>query len=83
MSERKRCAFCGGDKLKIDSKKSNDFRFVDGEREVRHVVTVRCTKCHARGPTVPVWLRRGQYNAAQIMEEEAVKSWNKRWCADD
>lgn len=83
MNERKRCHFCGGSKLKIDSKKSNDFRFVDGKRENRHTVTVRCNKCHARGPTVSVWLSRGQYNAAKIMEEEAVKAWNKRWCADD
>lgn len=72
------CPFCGFDKIKIDSKKGNNFRFVNGKKEEYHVVTVRCNKCHTRGPTVSIYMRVGQYNAAEIMEMKAIKFWNTR-----
>ena len=47
MIELKVCPFCGSTKLKIDSKRSNNFRHKDGKAQYSHVVTVRCNKCHA------------------------------------
>ena len=77
-TELKPCPFCGGNKLKVDSKKGNNFRCVNGKREDFHVVTVRCNKCHTRGPTVSVYLGWGQYNAAKVMNDAAIEAWNRR-----
>ena len=83
MPDLKPCPFCGGTKLKIDSKKGNNFRFVEGKKEEYHVVTVRCNKCHTRGPTVSIYTRVGQYNAAKIMEYAAIEAWNRRAGEED
>lgn len=78
MDDLKPCPFCGGIKFKIDSKKSSNFRYVNGKREDFHVVTVRCNKCHTRGPTVSIWLPFGQYDIVEIMRGKAAESWNRR-----
>ena len=76
--ELKPCPFCGSKKLKIDSKKGSNFRYVNGKREDFHVVTVRCNRCHTRGPTTSVYLGYGQVNAARVMSEAATEAWNRR-----
>lgn len=77
--ELKPCPFCNGIKLKIDSKKSSGFRYIDGKKEENHVVTVRCNKCHTRGPTVSVWLPSGhQYDSIKAMQKEVIDVWNHR-----
>ena len=73
------CPFCNGTKLKADQKKSSSFRYVDGEREDCYVVSVRCSKCHARGPTLSVWLKCSQgTSATEILREKAICSWNRQ-----
>lgn len=79
MPELRECPFCGGTKLKVDSKKGSNFRVVNGKVEEFHVVTVRCNRCHTRGPTTSVYLKWGEYNAARIMEDAAIEAWNRRY----
>ena len=82
MSELKRCPFCGGDKLKIESK-TKDISY----RHVRqHTLSVRCNKCHARGGTVSGEI--GNYSfgtpksekltTSKELEEKAIEAWNNR-----
>lgn len=78
MSELKPCPFCGGNKLKVDSRKNNNTRWINNKMEECHVVTVRCNRCHTRGPTVSVYLGWGQYKAAEIMNDAAIEAWNRR-----
>ena len=78
MAELKPCPFCGGTKLKVDSKKGSNFRVVNGKVEEFHVVTVRCNRCHTRGPTTSVYLAWGQYDAAKVMNDAAIEAWNRR-----
>lgn len=51
MSEIKlnKCPFCGSEKLKIGTKVT-DRRDYKGEDTI--TASVRCNRCHARGPTV-------------------------------
>lgn len=73
MSELKPCPFCGGTKLKIESKrtfKPGDFKHCS--------VTVRCTKCNARSPVVGINMPKSSYNEIEICEEEVIKAWNRR-----
>ena len=50
--EVKYCPFCGGYKLKIDSKTKS--KCVHGRNIYyrEYTISVRCNKCHSRGPTV-------------------------------
>lgn len=72
------CPFCGGTKLKVDSKRSSV-----SFKECRCAVSVRCMKCHARGPTVSVKLAQGQYDERKIGEAAAIEAWNKRYRKDE
>ena len=73
MAELKPCPFCGGTKLKIDSKRT----FQHGK--TRHCsVTVRCMKCHARGPVVGIQMPNRQYNEREICESAVIEAWNRR-----
>lgn len=78
----KPCPFCGGEKLKVESKRKNiSYRHV-------YVVTksVRCNRCHARGCTASGEV--GNYSfgtpksdnlkTEQEIEAMAIKAWNKR-----
>ena len=71
--ELKPCPFCGGTKLKIDSKRT----YVYGD-EYRCSVTVRCMKCHARSPVVGVKRPNGVYNEREICENAVIEAWNRR-----
>lgn len=73
MSELKPCPFCGGTKLKIDSKRT--FKY---GKEKHCSVTVRCMKCHARGPVVGINMPNGHYNEREICEKEVDEAWNRR-----
>lgn len=77
--EPKPCPFCKCKKLKVDSKKSSSIRFIDGKKEECHIVTVRCNKCHTRGPTVSIWLPVGKwYKSVEMAQEQAFTAWNRR-----
>ena len=78
MAELKPCPFCGGTKLKVDSKRSNNTRWKDGKRFSSHVVTVRCNRCFARGPATSVLLGSHEYAATRKGEDAAIEAWNRR-----
>ena len=78
MAELKPCPFCGGTKLKVDSKKSNNGKWDGNKYFVSHVVTVRCNRCFTRGPATSVWLRTNEYGAAKKGEGAAIEAWNRR-----
>lgn len=82
MSELKRCPFCGGDKLKIESKtKDISYRYVR-----QHTLSVRCNKCHARGGTVSGEIGNYSFGTPKSeklttlkeLEEKAIEAWNTR-----
>lgn len=73
MIELKSCPFCGGTKLKIDSKRT--FRH-GGKRHCS--VTVRCMQCHARSPVVGINMPDGRYNEREICESAVIEAWNRR-----
>lgn len=69
----KPCPFCKGTNVTIDSKAGPIRQGVQ-----RKTFSVRCNKCHARGPTTS-----GVYPSLQINEkcpeyEESIKRWNNR-----
>ena len=79
--ELKNCPFCGGEKLKIDSKRRNN----------TETYSVRCNKCHARGGTVSISikgvLKNCGYDALRELREQAkakaIEAWNARKPMDD
>lgn len=73
MDELTPCPFCGGRKLKIDSKRT--FKY---GKEKHCSVTVRCMKCHARGPVVGINIPNGRYNEREICEASVIEAWNRR-----
>ena len=76
------CPFCGYTKVKIECKKSNNFRYKDGKREDNYNVTARCNRCHARGPANSVWLNYYNSNKAiDILKDKALESWESRYFA--
>lgn len=79
MAELKPCPFCGGTKLKIDQKTSSSTKWNSekGRLDKLVVVTVRCNKCHTRGPTTSTYA--GFYDSPiKMLEEKAIEVWNTR-----
>lgn len=77
----KPCPFCGSMKLKIDSKRTKMHgEMVDGNYKSRSrcAVTVRCSKCHTRGPVAGVVVYDGEYNEISLGSKLAIEQWNKR-----
>lgn len=74
------CPFCGSKKLKVDHKKQSTFKYIEGKRYSFFSVTVRCNKCHARGPTVSVSVPTSslQYSVDDTLKDKAIESWNTR-----
>ena len=69
----KPCPFCGSEKTKVGSKRT----FVYGGK--KHCsVSIRCMKCHARGPVVGVVMPNGEDNEIELCENAAYEDWNKR-----
>ena len=79
MAELLPCPFCGSTKLKIDQKTSSTTKWNSETKRVDKlvVVTVRCNKCHTRGPTTSIYA--GWYDRpTKILEEKAIEAWNTR-----
>ena len=73
------CPFCGNTKVKVDCKKSSNFKYVDGKRLDFYNVTTRCNKCHARGPANTIWLDyHSSFHAVDLLKDKALESWNNR-----
>lgn len=67
------CPFCGSTKLKVESKHHGQHYY-----EGTHSATVRCNKCHARGPTASCKVEKGKYHADTVTEQKAIELWNAR-----
>lgn len=87
MDKLKPCPFCGGTKLKVE-RKSKSVGWTGLDVPVDNMTySVRCNKCHARGPArggkvlrytigvlpLPDWSKE-----QSKLYEEAVKAWNRR-----
>ena len=71
------CPFCGSTKLKVDQKTSSNTNSETRRCDKLVVVTVRCNKCHTRGPTVSMYA--GWYDRpAQVLNNAAIEAWNQR-----
>lgn len=73
------CPFCGSTKLKVDQKASSNTKWnpETGRCDKLVVVTVRCNKCHTRGPTVSMYA--GWYDRpVQTLNNAAIEAWNRR-----
>lgn len=77
--ECKPCPFCGSTKLKVDQKTSSTTRWNSKtcKSEKLVVVTVRCNKCHTRGPTVSMYAE-WRDNPRKLLEKAAIDVWNER-----
>lgn len=73
MAELKPCPFCGGTKLKIDSKRASQCG-----KTAHCYVSVRCMKCHARSPVVGINMPNGHYNEREICKTAVIEAWNRR-----
>lgn len=88
MSELKPCPFCGGTKLKIESKSVlAGYNGLD-QRVERITYSVRCNKCNARGGTASgkiLSLYRFSINKLPewattdtAVKQKAIEAWNRR-----
>lgn len=67
------CPFCGNTKLKVDSKHNGHWSNVG-----THSATVRCSKCHARGPTASCKVSDSRWEADDATKQKAIELWNAR-----
>lgn len=66
-------------RLKVDQKTSSNTKWnpETGRCDKLVVVTIRCNKCHTRGPTVSMYA--GWYDRpAQVLNNAAIEAWNQR-----
>lgn len=77
---RKSCPFCGKDKLKVDSKRSNRPKHIDGVKYYTYTLSVRCNCCHARGPSISrdVKAFNGGTVVTEDFEQLVFDAWNNR-----
>ena len=79
MAELKPCPFCGGTKLKIDQKTGSSSKWNSEKKRLDKlvVVTVRCNRCHTRGPTTSLW---GSWidRPIEALGDAAIEAWNRR-----
>lgn len=89
MAELKPCPFCGGTKLKLDSKQTKaGYTGIDALVQ-QETYSVRCNVCHARGGSaggkvihsrldvyrnnMPKWA-----TTAEELRQKAIEAWNRR-----
>ena len=82
------CPFCGGEKTKIEMKKSAKRYYGNGSLLENYTATMRCNICHARGSTVSGWVRSRKFVpedewlkdeiSIEELHESAIKAWNTR-----
>lgn len=83
MSVQKTCPFCGSNKLKFESKNNNRGMRLDDKYagyKSKHTGSIRCNKCHARGPTVSILVKDtiiGEINREKLISM-AYSAWNDR-----
>ena len=67
------CPFCGNTKLKVESKHNGKW-----SNTGTHSATVRCSKCHARGPAASCKVSDSRWEADDATKQKAIELWNKR-----
>lgn len=67
------CPFCGNTKLKVDSKHNGKW-----SNTGTHSATVRCSKCHARGPTASCKVSDSRWSADEATKQKAIELWNTK-----
>lgn len=72
------CPFCGSNSYTVDQKTGKDRYDKDGNRYSNVSVSIRCNKCHARGPTVSYRQTTFRDNPIQKCRDEAYEKWCKR-----
>lgn len=65
------CYFCGNAKLKVESKHNGKWANTG-----THSASVRCPKCHARGPTASCKVEKARYRADEVTIQKAIELWN-------
>ena len=79
MVELKPCPFCGSTKLKVDQKTGSSSKWNSERKSLDKliVVTVRCNRCHTRGPTTSLW---GNWSdrPKETLGDAAIEAWNWR-----
>ena len=65
------CPFCGNTKLKVESKHHGTHYYTG-----THSASVRCSKCHARGPTASCKVEKGRFGVDEYTKEKAIALWN-------
>lgn len=91
MAEKiKPCPFCGGTKLKVESKSVLDGYAGDIHRVERMTFSVRCNSCHARGGTASGRVIKSfrltmtekdlpEWATTDTkLKEKAIEAWNRR-----
>lgn len=90
MAELKPCPFCGGTKLKVESKSVLDGYIDDICRVERMTYSVRCNSCHARGGVAggrvinSFRLTMAEKDLPEWattdtkLKEKAIEAWNRR-----
>ncbi len=88
--ELKPCPFCGGTKLKIESKSVKVGYTGDDKRVERITYSVRCNTCHARGGAVGgKTIASFRFGIAECdlpewattdvkLKQQAIEAWNRR-----
>lgn len=77
MIEKKPCPDCKSGNIKIDQRKTEDYKFVDGVRFDLYVANARCNRCHTRGPKAYVFVDNWRRNPRTLTEPKAIEKWNK------
>ncbi len=83
----KLCPFCGSSKLKIEKKNGKTgYNGLDYLVQ-RHIYSVRCNCCHARGPAFGgnvimgfnLTLKLPKWATTDVeLEQKAIEAWNRR-----
>lgn len=71
------CPFCGSTKVSVESK-AGKISYKTGVGVQTKTFSVRCNKCHARGPTISGNYRTTVRNEDCPEYENAIFKWNDR-----
>lgn len=81
LSTKKSCPFCGGTKLKLESK-TTKLSLEDRYSGYKSKFTgsIRCNICHSRGPTCTIKLKTNSMtnNDLETLSQIAFDAWNNR-----
>lgn len=74
LEKLKPCPFCGSTKLTVVSKHNGTHYYCGTDS-----VSVRCSKCYARGSTVSCKVVKGKHGDVDETKQKAIELWNTRF----